>query len=163
MINERVADLTTYLNALSNAQSSGYKCNGEIAEVIRHLRFETGIVNDDDKAGVHQRKIAEICGDRYNKDMRFINAQIYNAYLTGASGYLFVERCAGTTTSLKALAETFGDVVYTDERGRFTSDNLSDKVVFVERSKDIPRGSRPRCVIKIKQIDYTGHNTANIF
>ena len=161
-MNERVNELTKYLTALSNAQSSGYKCNGEIAEVIRELRYETGVANADDKVGIYQRKIVELCGDYYDKERRFVNAQIYGAYMSSIGGYLFVDRGAGTTTSLKALADTFDDVVYVDERGHFTDDNLTDKVVFTERRKDIPRGSRPRCVIKIKQIDFFAHNQAHI-
>ena len=163
MMNERVGDLTTYLKVLIDAQSSGYKCNGEIAEVIRELRHETGIVNAEDKAGVYQRKLVEICGDNYSKDYRFANALIYNAYLSGISGEMYVSRATGTTTSLKALAEAFDDVVYTDERGRFTNDNLNDKVVFLERSKSVPTGSRPKCVINIRWIDFIDFNRARIF
>jgi hypothetical protein len=162
MMNERVGELTKYLTALSDAQGGGYKCNGEIAEVIRELRFETGLVNAEDKAGMYQRKIVELCGDYYNKDMRFANAQIYNAYLSGISGELYVPRCSGTTTSLKSLAEIFDDVVYIDDMGRLTSNNVTDKVVFVERGKVLPRGARPKRVIKIRQIDFTGDNSANI-
>jgi hypothetical protein len=162
-MNERVSELTAYLTALSDAQGSGYKCNGEIAEVIRELRFETGLVNADDKVGLYQRKIVELCGDHYKEYLRFINAQIYNAYASGIDGDLYVARCTGTTTSLKALAETFDDVVYVDDMGRFTGENVTGKVVFVERNKELPRGTRPKCVIKIKQIDFTGDNSANIF
>ncbi|AZU61059.1 hypothetical protein [Neobacillus mesonae] len=160
---ERVNELTKYLSALSEAQNSGYKCNGEMAEVIRELRVETGLVNTEDKAGVYNRKITELCGDYYKKDLRFVNAQIYNAYITGISGEIYVSRCSGTTTSLRALAETFDDVVYTDERGHFTSGNLTDKVVFMERRNEIPRGARPKCVIKIRQIDFVGDTQINIF
>jgi hypothetical protein len=163
MMNERVDDLTTYLKALIDAQNSGYKCNGEIAEVIRELRHETGVANSEDKLGIYQRNIVEICGSSYNKDMRFVNAQIYYAYLSGVGGEIYVSRCSGASTSLRALAETFDDVVYTDERGRFTSDNLTGKVVFTERNKFLPIGSRPKCVIKIRQIDFIGDTRANIF
>jgi hypothetical protein len=156
MMNERVTDLTTYLKVLVDAQNSGYKCNGEIAEVIRELRFETGVANTEDKAGLYHRKIVENCGDCYNKDKRFVNAQIYNAYMTGVNGTIFLPRCSGTTTSIKALAEVFDDVVYFED-GRCNSHNYTDKVVFIERQQLVlPRGSRPKCVIIISQIDFTG-------
>lgn len=44
-MNKRVSELVDTLTALSAALSSGYKCNGEIAEVIRELRLELGLKN----------------------------------------------------------------------------------------------------------------------
>lgn len=162
-MNERVRELTAYLTALSNAQGNGYKCNGEIAEVIRELRYETELVTTEDKSGLYFSKIVLLCGDYYNKDMRFANAQIYNAYMAGISGVLYVPRRSGTTTSLRALGKTFDDVVYIDDMGRFTGENVTGKVVFIERNKELPRGTRPKCVIRIKQIDFVGDTGANIF
>jgi hypothetical protein len=157
-MSERVPELTKYLLALSEAQKSGYKCSGEMSEVIRELRCEIGLVNIEDKFGLYTRKILEICGDLYSKEKQFINTQIYFAYLSQANGELYLNRGSGVTTSIKALMEVFDDVVYIKD-SNYSQYSLADKVVFIEGNNEIPRGNKPKRVIRIHPFHITVSGT----
>jgi hypothetical protein len=163
MMNERVTELTTYLTALSSAHAAGYKCHGEIGEAIKALRLEALWEYTDDTHAGYRRRIVEICGELYSEKHRLVNELIYTAYRSGFDGEVFLSRCSGTTTSIDALNDLFPDVVYVKSQEDISFTDFTDKVVFVEGRVELPRWGRPKCVIKIRQIDFTGDNSANIF
>jgi hypothetical protein len=157
MIDERVNEftaLTTYLESLAKVQQSGYNCNREISEVIKELRTKLGL-NNADVSELYKRYIRRIfldCGESYSEDKALVNAQIFYAYISGKSGELYFRRCSGVTTSILALMKVFDDVVYV-KSPRDSVPGVAGKVVFLEGGAKLPRGTRPRSVIKIRSID----------
>jgi hypothetical protein len=152
-MNEKITELTTFLSALAQVQGNGYKCHGEISEVIRELRNLTGISFKEGTADEYLNKIHEFCGDHYDTKKAAVNEQIRNAYLTGINSTLFFERCSGVSTSLKALAEIYDDIIYVENSKYGNLPQTLGKVIFVENSVELPRGIRPRCTIRIRQIE----------
>lgn len=162
MKNDRISELTTYLNSLTTAHAAGYKCHGEIGEALKELRSRTmGDSNDVDyvryKLAVNRRHTNVIMDRDTFQRLLFTNRTLFNAYAENDASYLELcfERCGGVTTSIEALVETFDDVEYIYSNSLTVSD-LTDKVVFVERDIELPRGVRPKRVIRIRQFENTG-------
>ena len=162
MKNDRIYELTTYLNALTTAHAAGYKCHGEIGEALKELRSRTmSASNDVDYVRYKmtiKRSVENVGMDRDTfQRLLFTNRALFNAYAENDASYLELcfGRCSGVTTSIEALVETFDDVVYI-YNNLHTVGDLTNKVVFVERDIELPRGVRPRRVIRIRQFENTG-------
>lgn len=157
MTNRRVNDLTNYLEALSSAQASGYKCSEEMREVVRAIRQECGMMRTyEDDYNEYLRRILFKCEDRFTRELSIVNAQIFQAYKAKVAGDLYFKRCTGVSTSIEALTEMYDDVVYIRDINRMQHVDVTDKVVFREGFAQLSRGTRPKVVINIRSIDVVG-------
>ena len=116
MMNVRIEELTAYLNALTSANSSGYKCDREIAEVIKELRRELSLSSDCEYK--YRLAILTLTGDA---DSGFVstNNLVFATYANDKSPHsdIYFPRWSGVTTSLAALAMAFDDVVFIADEG----------------------------------------------
>jgi hypothetical protein len=147
----KTEELLAYFDRLIAAEKAGYHCSREIAEVIYELRRELD-VGFNDVAERYKEEILHSCGESYTEEKAIVNSQIFRAYLSGLSGELYFRRCSGVTTSILALMKVFDDVVYV-KSPRDSVPDVTGKVVFLEGGAELPRGTRPRSVIKIRSID----------
>ncbi|PJI12411.1 hypothetical protein CTV96_09705 [Bacillus altitudinis] len=99
------------------------------------------------------KRIEDVVGQRTG-ERAMTNDIIYRAYETKYAGPLLFRRCAGVTTSLRALAETFDDVVYLDGFDEKPSENeLNGKIVFKEPGVRLPGFASPLRLITIETVD----------
>ncbi|QNH48743.1 MULTISPECIES: hypothetical protein [unclassified Bacillus (in: firmicutes)] len=107
--------------------------NDKYAEYIKHIEAEVG----------------ERSGER-----AMTNDIIYRAYETRYAGPLLFRRAAGVTTSLRALAETFDDVVYLEYQGdEYHSKDINGKIVFKDPGVTLPNYATPLRLIELESVD----------
>lgn len=101
---------------------------------------------------VYIENIKELTGDSYSDEYELINENIYQHYVSREGGYLLTERTAGTSTSIKALANTFDDVLFIDREAmdKRYNRNVNGKVVFIDEGIVRPRyDGKPDCVYHV--------------
>lgn len=132
----------------------------EAKDAVKALRELESIQNQDTTYTRYKSSIKRLVNDNIIPDrnrhqqMLLTNSTIFNAYSNSDAETLELcfGRCTGTSTSILALIETFSDVVYI-ENHRKRDVNVTDKVVFIERDIQLPRGVRPKRVIRIRQYE----------
>lgn len=125
----------------------------EVKETVRSL---AELRSQDDGSGKYNeyiKRIEDVVGERTG-ERALTNDIIYRAYETRYAGPLLFTRCAGVTTSLRALAETFDDVVYLEGLDEKPSENeLNGKIVFKEPGVRLPGFPSPLRLITIETVD----------
>lgn len=132
----------------------------EVKETVRslaELRSQDEATSDyGGKYNEYIRRIEDVVGQRAG-ERAMTNDIIYRAYETKYAGPLLFRRCAGVTTSLRALVETFDDVVYMEYNGEmYFSKELNGKIVFKDPGVKLPNFAAPLRLIEIESADDSG-------
>lgn len=152
---DRMKELSAYLETLATVQSSGYKCNGEIAKALRELEeLVAGSKAVVMRAEYNHSLFREVDGP-LREECRTVNEQIFAAYKQAVNGTLYFERASGVSTSIRALRAIAPNVVYLEYGKDYSGVDVKGKVVFVDSGVELSRGLRPKAVIKIRAIDFT--------
>ncbi|KJR67788.1 hypothetical protein [Bacillus velezensis] len=127
-------------------------------QALAELREEQA-KHEDTPSTVYEEYIENVkrlAGDWYSEEFRLANDIIYGAYSSGAEGEVYIGRGMGTSTSIRALENTFKDVVYLSVETQRNAPNLNGKVVFVDPGVSVPRGPRIKRLLKISCVDGNG-------
>ncbi len=159
MMMTKINDRLAYLDRLISVQNCGHNVHEEIDEAIALVRSElredqTEFV--DTNYGRYIENVKRLAGDWYSEEFRLANDIIYGAYSSGAEGEVYIGRGMGTSTSIRALENTFKDVVYLSVETQRNAPNLNGKVVFVDPGVSVPRGQRIKRLLKISCVDGNG-------
>jgi hypothetical protein len=142
-------DISEALTGLKALQREVRKATQALRELETENQINTG--SDYDK---YKREIERLI-DVNIEGFKVTNDTIYSAYHNEEKEIdLYFGRCVGVSTSIKALMNVYDNVAYIKPHRPIP--NVHNKVVFVEAGLDLPRGSRPKKIIRIRQIDSYG-------
>ncbi|MCP9283027.1 hypothetical protein [Bacillus safensis] len=158
---ESVGNLNVRVDVDVSEAIKGFKAvQREVKETVRslaELRSQDEATSDyDDKYNEYIKRIEDVVGHRAG-ERAMTNDIIYRAYETKYAGPLLFRRGAGVTTSLRALAETFDDVVYMEYNGdMYFSKKLNGKIVFKDPGVKLPNFAAPLKLIELESADDSG-------
>ncbi len=150
-VDVEVSEAITGLKALQREAKAA-------TQALAELREEQA-KHEDTPSTVYEEYIENVkrlAGDWYSEEFRLANNIIYGAYSSGAEGEVYIGRGMGTSTSIRALENTFKDVVYLSVETQRNAPNLNGKVVFVDPGVSVPRGQRIKRLLKISCVDGKG-------
>ncbi|WP_342468178.1 hypothetical protein NSS78_16125 [Bacillus sp. FSL W8-0920] len=128
-------------------------------ETVRSLAELRSRDEDGGKYNEYIKRIEDVVGQR-SGERAMTNDIIYRAYETKYAGPLLFRRAAGVTTSLRALVETFDDVVYLSYSDKKTLENeLNGKIVFKDPGVRLPGFASPIRLITIEVVDVNKEST----
>lgn len=129
----------------------------EVKETVRslaELRSQDEATSDSGgKYNEYIKRIEDVVGHRAG-ERAMTNDIIYRAYETKYAGPLLFRRAVGVTTSLRALAETFNDVVYLEYQGdAYLSKDINGKIVFKDPGVTLSNHATPLRLIELESVD----------
>ncbi len=128
----------------------------EVKETVRSLAELRSQDDDGGKYNEYIKRIEDVVGER-SGERAMTNDIIYRAYETKYGGPLLYRRCAGVTTSIRALTKTFEDVVYLEHLGEtYLSKELKGKIVFKDPGVKLPDFSSALRLIELECVDTVG-------
>lgn len=154
---ESVGNLNVKVDVEVSEAIKGLKAvQREVKETVRSLAELRSRDDDGGKYNEYIKRIEDVVGQR-SGERAMTNDIIYRAYETKYAGPLLFRRAAGVTTSLRALTETFNDVVYVEYPGeRHFSKELNGKIVFKDPGVKLPNFAAPLRLIELESADDSG-------
>ncbi|WP_353854797.1 hypothetical protein [Bacillus sp. Bos-x628] len=158
---ESVGNLNVKVNVDVAEAIKGLKAvQREVKETVRSLAVLRGKGEEKTptigKYNEYIKRIEDVVGYRAG-ERAMTNDIIYRAYETKYAGPLLFRRGAGVTTSLRALVETFDDVVYMEYNGEMHfSKDLNGKIVFKDPGIKLPNFASPLRLIELESADDSG-------